>query len=123
MLPETMRILLADDDPDTLLVLTDRLESFGYRVAAVSNGREAVEEIKQTDYAAVVMDIKMPEMDGLEALRAMKQARPNMPVIMITSVKEKMGVALIEGAESCLLKPVDPDRLRAVLDRSIGKTR
>jgi CheY-like chemotaxis protein len=122
MLPEMKRILLADDDPDTLLVLKDRLESFGYQVTTVSNGREAVEEVNRGNYAAVIMDIKMPEMDGLEALRAMKQTRPNPPVIMITSVKEKMGVALIEGAEACLLKPVDPDRLRGTIERALMKT-
>jgi len=113
------RIMLADDDPDTLLVLRDRLESMGFRVTTVTNGREAVESVKRSDYAAVVMDIKMPEMDGLEALRMMKQTRPDTPVIMITSIKEKMGIALIEGAEACLLKPVDPDRLKNALERSI----
>jgi len=122
MPPEKKRILLADDDPDALLVLKDRLESFGYRVTTVSNGREAVEMVKRGDYAGVIMDIKMPEMDGLEALRTIKRTRPNTPVIMITSVKEKMGVALIEGAEACLLKPVDPDRLREALDRWLNKT-
>lgn len=123
-MPTEMKwILLADDDPDTLLVLKDRLESFGYQVKTVSNGRETVEELKRRNYAAVIMDIKMPEMDGLEALGAIKQTRPKTPVIMVTSVKEKMGVAVIEGAEACLLKPVDPDQLRAVLERSIGKTR
>jgi len=119
---EMKRILLADDDPDTLLVLKDRLESFGYQVTTVANGREAMEGLKRGNYAAVIMDIKMPEMDGLEALRAIKQIRPKTPVIMITSIKEKMGVAVIEGAEACLLKPVDPDRLRAVLDRSLTET-
>jgi CheY-like chemotaxis protein len=122
MPPEKKRILLADDDPDALLVLKDRLEAFGYYVTTISNGREAVEMVKRGDYAGVIMDIKMPEMDGLEALRTIKRLRPDTPVIMITSVKEKMGVALIEGAEACLLKPVDPDRLREALDRWLNKT-
>jgi CheY-like chemotaxis protein len=120
---EMKRILLADDDPDTLLVLKDRLESFGYFVTTVPNGREVVEVLKRGIYSAVIMDIKMPEMDGLEALRAIKQFRNKTPVIMITSVKEKMGVAVVEGAEACLLKPVDPDRLRAVLERSLTETK
>jgi len=114
---EKKRILLADDDPDALLVLKDRLESFGYHVITISNGRDAVEMVKRGNYAGVIMDIKMPEMDGLEALRTIKRLRPDTPVIMITSVKEKMGVALIEGAEACLLKPVNPDRLKEALER------
>jgi CheY-like chemotaxis protein len=120
---EMKQILLADDDPDTLLVLKDRLESFGHQVTTVTNGREAVEKVKRGNFAAVIMDIKMPELDGLEALEAIKQTRPKTPVIMITSVKEKMGVAVIAGAEACLLKPVDPYRLRAALERSLTPTK
>lgn len=117
MPPDKKKILLADDDPDTLLVIKDRLESFGYSVDTVTDGREAVEAVRQGTYAGVIMDIKMPDMDGLEALQAIKRIRSEMPVIMITSIKEKMGVALIEGAEACLLKPVDPDRLKEALGR------
>jgi CheY-like chemotaxis protein len=116
------RILLADDDPDTLLVLKDRLESLGYQVHTVSNGQEAVEEVGRGDFSAVIMDIKMPELDGIEALRKIKQNRPNTPVIMITSVKEKILDVLAVGAEACLLKPVDPDRLREALERGLKNT-
>jgi len=66
--PTRKRVLLADDDTDTTLVLKDRLESFGYEVTEVSNGREVLEEIKCERYGAVVMDVKMPEMDGFQAL-------------------------------------------------------
>jgi len=123
MPPEKKRILLADDDPDALLVLRDRLESFGYQVTTVTNGREAVEKVKRKEYAGVIMDIKMPEMDGIEALRRIKQSRPMMPVIMITSVKEKCPFALAEGAEACLSKPVDPERLREALEQWLKKTK
>jgi len=122
MPPEKKRILLADDDPDGLLVLKDRLESFGYQVVTVTNGREAVAKVERLDYDGVIMDIKMPELDGIEALRAIKRLRPNTPVIMVTSVKEKCPVALAEGAEACLLKPVDPDRLREALHRRLKET-
>jgi len=122
-MPSAMkRILLADDDPDTLLVLKDRLESLGYQVHTVSNGQEAVEEMGRGDFSAVIMDIKMPELDGIEALRKIKQNRPNTPVIMITSVKEKILDVLAVGAEACLLKPVDPDRLREALERGLKNT-
>ncbi|HTN43430.1 MAG TPA: response regulator [Nitrospiria bacterium] len=122
-MPSAMkRILLADDDPDTLLVLKDRLESLGYQVHTVSNGQEAVEEVGRGDFSAVIMDIKMPELDGIEALRKIKQNRPNTPVIMITSVKEKILDVLAVGAEACLLKPVDPDRLREALERGLKNT-
>jgi CheY-like chemotaxis protein len=114
---ETKRILLADDDPDTLVVLKDRLASFGFQVTAVSNGREAVEEIKQKDYGLVIMDAIMPEMDGLEALRMIRRIEPKTPVIMITSSIEKAIASLAEGARAYLLKAIDPKRLKEAVDR------
>jgi CheY-like chemotaxis protein len=115
--PTRKRVLLADDDTDTSLVLKDRLESFGYEVTVVSNGREALEEINCERYGAVVMDVKMPELDGLQALGLLKRLNPMTPVIMITSIEENVAVAMAEGAQVCLLKPVNADRLRAELDR------
>ena len=117
MAPTRKRVLLADDDTDTTLVLKDRLESFGYEVTEVSNGREVLEEIKCERYGAVVMDVKMPEMDGFQALGLIKRLYPTLPVIMITSIEENKAVAMAEGAQACLIKPVDPDRLRVEVDR------
>jgi len=113
------RILLADDDSDTTLVLKDRLESFGYEVTVVSNGQEAIEEIIRERYAAAVMDVKMPEVDGLEALRLIKRIQPTMPVIMITSIEEHVAASMAEGAQACLLKPVDAERLKATMEQCL----
>ena len=117
MAPTRKRVLLADDDSDTTLMLKDRLESFGYEVTEVSNGREALEEINCERYGVVVMDVKMPEMDGLQTLGLIKRLHPTLPVIMITSIEENAAIAMAEGAQACLIKPVDPDRLRAEVDR------
>jgi CheY-like chemotaxis protein len=117
--PEKKRILLADDDSDTALVLKDRLESFGYEVTEVSNGHEAIEEFIRVRYAAAVMDVKMPEVDGLEALRLIKRIQPSMPVIMITSMDEHVAASMAEGAHACLLKPVDAERLKAIVEQCL----
>jgi len=98
-------------------MLKDRLESFGYEVTEVSNGREVLEEINCERYGVVVMDVKMPEMDGFQAIGLIKRLYPTLPVIMITSIEENMAVAMAVGAQACLLKPVDPDRLRVEVDR------
>lgn len=119
MTQEKKRILLADDDSDTALVLKDRLESFGYEVTVVTNGQEAIEEFIRVRYAAAVMDVKMPERDGLEALRLIKRIQPSMPVIMITSVEEHVAASLAEGAHACLLKPVDAERLKATVEQCL----
>jgi two-component system response regulator (stage 0 sporulation protein F) len=119
VLQEKKRILLAEDDADASLVLKDRLESFGYEVTAVTNGHEAIEEFIRVRYAATVMDVNMPEVDGLEALRLIKRIQPSMPVIMITSVGEYVAASLAEGAHACLLKPVDAERLKATVEQCL----
>jgi CheY-like chemotaxis protein len=117
--PDRKRILLADDDPDVLLGVRDRLESFGFQVTAVSNGREAVEEIRLGEYALVIMDVTMPEMDGIAALRMMRRTQPDTPVVIITANVENASASLAEGARAHLLKPIDPERLRSVVDRLV----
>ncbi len=119
MLPEKKRILLADDDPDVLLGIRDRLESFGFQVTAVANGREAVEAMSGGAYALVIMDITMPEMDGIEALRMIRLRHPTTPVLIITSNIENAVAALVEGAGAYLLKPIDHERLRTTVDRLV----
>jgi CheY-like chemotaxis protein len=113
------RILVADDDSDTILVLKDRLESFGFQVTAVSNGREAVEEIMRGGYVLTVMDVMMPEMGGLDALRLIRRIQPSIPVIMISSIEENAAVSIAEGARACLLKPIDLERLREIVERCV----
>jgi CheY-like chemotaxis protein len=119
VLPEKKRILLADDDADVLLGIRDRLESFGFQVTTVSNGREAVEEMNRGGYAMVIMDVTMPEMDGIAALRMIRLRQPETPVIIITSNIENATASLVEGAYAYLLKPIDAERLKATVDRLV----
>jgi CheY-like chemotaxis protein len=115
--PEKKRILLADDDADVLLGIRDRLESFGFQVTAVSNGREVVEEMNRGGYAMVIMDVTMPEMNGITALRMIRLRWPKTPVIIITSNVENATASLAEGARAYLLKPIDPERLKETVGR------
>jgi len=115
--PKGRRILIAEDDPDVLLVLTDRLESFGYEVTPVTNGREAVEEVRRTAYTIVLLDIMMAEMDGIEALSRIRGTEPTLPVVMISANRERAVASLAEGAQAYLLKPVDPGHLKATVER------
>lgn len=117
MPPEKKRILLADDDADVLLGIRDRLESFGFQVTAVSNGREVVEEMNRGGYAMVIMDVTMPEMNGITALRMIRLRWPKTPVIIITSNVENATASLAEGARAYLLKPIDPERLKETVGR------
>jgi CheY-like chemotaxis protein len=114
------RILLADDDPDALLSLRDRLESFGLEVTTVSTGRDAVDEMRRGEYAMALLDINMPEMDGIEALRIILQFAPEVPVVMITANPQRAAAALEAGAKGFLPKPIDPQRLKAAVEQWTG---
>ena len=121
MSSEKKRILLADDDPDIRLSIVDRLESFGFHVTAVANGQEAVEEIARRAYDLVIMDVMMPIADGFEALHMLRQMRPKTPVLVITSSQEKAVASLTEGAQGCLTKPIDQERLKAEVERLMAR--
>jgi len=111
------RILIADDDPSTLTGLRALLTAWGYDVETAVNGRAALEKIASAQPAAVITDVVMPVMSGLELLDAVRDRRPPMPVIVLTahSSLDSLLVATAEGAFAYLPKPVDVPRLKSVI--------
>ena len=110
------RILLAEDDAANRHVLTRLLERSGLTVTAVENGRQAVEAVADTDFDMVLLDINMPEMDGLEAtrtIRAMPPEQANVPIVAVTSEVTESTLADMRraGFNGCLEKPVRRDAL------------
>lgn len=115
------RVLLAEDNEINQLVGKELLESMGLEVDIATNGLEAVEKTEQGDYAAVFMDIHMPEIDGLEAAQRLRaQARfASLPIIALTADnmvgdREK---SLAAGMNDHISKPIDPQQLMAVVRR------
>jgi CheY-like chemotaxis protein len=103
-------ILVAEDNPSNLEVLTDYLESKGYHLANALNGREAIQKTLELKPDLILMDIQMPEMDGLQAIRRIRQeASPaSVPIIALTALampgdRER---CLEAGANGYLVKPV-----------------
>ncbi len=111
------RILIADDDPSTLTGLRALLTAWGYEVETAVNGRAALEKIASAHPAAVITDVVMPVMSGLELLDAVRNRRPSMPVIILTahSSLDSLLVATAEGAFAYLPKPVDVPKLKSVI--------
>jgi len=111
------RILVADDDPSTLTGLRALLTAWGYDVETAVNGRVALEKIASAHPAAVITDVVMPVMSGLELLDAVRDRRPSMPVIILTahSSLDSLLVATAEGAFAYLPKPVDVPKLKSVI--------
>ena len=79
------RILLVDDEPELLKAMRIRLASWGYDVLTATNGKEAIQLIKKEIPDAIILDIMMPEMDGIEALKRIRRFNKKVPVFMLTA--------------------------------------
>ena len=113
-----MRVLLAEDEEDLNFIITQKLRSEGYSVDSCYDGEEALDALAVVDYDAIILDIMMPKMDGLEVLRSFRQTGKTTPVLFLTG--------LDSGANDYLVKPFSFDelmaRLRAIIRNSFGMT-
>ncbi len=109
--PEGLRILVVDDDADNRRMLTRRLMRNGYRTGVACDGHEAVECVEGEAFDIVLMDYMMPRMNGIEALRRIRETYPPgaLPVIMVTAETEPDTVveALKAGANDFVAKPIE----------------
>lgn len=117
------KILVADDESSIRRTIKDILEFEKYEVELASNGQEAYEIFEVNDFDAVLLDIKMPEMDGIEALEKMMKIK-DVPVIMISGhgTIETAVEAIKKGAYDFIVKPPDLNRLLITLRNAIDKT-
>jgi heterodisulfide reductase subunit A len=107
------RILVVDDEPILRDSLKDWLEEDGFQVDKAESGPEALERVARQAYHLILLDIKMPGMDGVEVLKRVKEMRPELPVVMMTAYAtvETAVEAMKMGALDYLMKPFDPDTL------------
>jgi len=106
-------LLVVDDEEGMRITLADILEDLDVTVDVACNGKQAVDKVAAHDYALALMDIRMPVMNGVVALKEIKRLRPSLPVIMMTAYADQE--ALMEsqraGAEAILGKPLDLARV------------
>jgi DNA-binding NtrC family response regulator len=107
------RVLLVDDETDFLETLVKRLQKRNTAVAGVQSGTEALDLLEREDFDVVVLDVRMPGMDGIETLREIRKRFPLVEVVLLTG-HANMEVA-VEGMEigafDYLMKPIDLDEL------------
>jgi len=122
-----LRVLLAEDNPVNQLLATRLLEKRGHRVVVAANGREALAALENESYDLVLMDIQMPEIDGIEATRAIREKeRTNgnhQPVIALTAhaMKGDQERCLNAGMDGYLSKPIRPQELDEILDKYVAR--
>lgn len=110
---KTLRILLIDDDEGMLKTLNYILTDKGYEVVTGNSGKKAIELIQQRHFDIALLDIRMPEMDGVQLLKEIKRLSPQTNVMMITAytMHKLVEEAKQEGAQAVFAKPLDLDQL------------
>ena len=106
-------VLLVDDEEQFLEALSERLEMRGLKVNAVTSGEDALSKVEDQNFDAIIVDLAMPGIDGIETLKRIKEKRPDLEIIMLTGhATVKRGIeAMRLGAEDFLEKPVDLNEL------------
>ncbi len=116
-------ILVVDDERNYLFVLEDLLADEGYNVVTASSGNEALEKLKEDRIDAVLSDIKMPGMNGIEFLERVVAIDPGLPVILMTAFAEvdQAVLAMKKGAIDHIQKPFDNDDIKRAVARAVQK--
>ena len=118
---EDARVLVVDDEPMVCLALTNWLEEENYFAQAVEDGPQAIKAVRGENWDIVLLDLRMPGMDGLEVLKKVKEIAPQTVVIMMTAYASIPGAvqAMKEGAYDYIVKPLDVDQLTLMLKRIV----
>jgi len=117
------RILIVDDDESIRKVLTEILTEKGYHVEAVENGRKAILRTKQRFYNLALIDIRLPDIQGVELITKMHDTSPKMVKIIITGYPTLQNAieALNRGADAYLIKPLDIEKTLKIIEEHLQK--
>ena len=120
-----MNLLIVDDSMVMRNTIEEYLADYDLNIiGTASNGKEAVQIVKEQKPDVVTLDITMPEMDGLDCLDRIMEVNPNTKVMIITALADKLtGLQAIDkGATGFFLKPVDPNELQEGFDDILGRS-
>ncbi len=120
----SLRVLVADDEEDILEVIQDRLEACGFLVVTAATGAEALRKITTEKFDGVFLDVKMPEMTGIEVLEEVRKRDQKLPIIIITSSTSREAAigSLAKGANEFILKPFDWQELKEKIQKVLHVT-
>ena len=124
--PRQPRVLIVEDDDEARRFLANSLRNEGYAVVEARDGREGLAALKKHRPAVVLLDLRMPRMDGRQFRRAQQQlaerALADVPVVVVSAVDDAREQAEQIGAAEMLPKPIDVERLLATVSRSVRST-
>ncbi|MBA7615074.1 Sensor histidine kinase RcsC [subsurface metagenome] len=124
-MPTAATIMVVEDETDTRATLCGTLEDIGYRVIGLERGADALEMIQRSPFDAVITDIKLPDVGGMEILELAKEVNPDVAVIMTTdyaSVEAAVN-AVNEGAYAYFVKPVNMDEMKTTIANALKQQR
>ncbi|MHB0866472.1 MAG: response regulator [Thermoleophilia bacterium] len=121
----TARVLIVDDDPEAVRLITKRLQPEGYQLEIARDGEEALTRAMAQPFDLVLLDVKLPKVDGLEVLSRLKTERPETTVVMMTAYgSEQVAVeALRRGADDYLVKPLEENEPVPTVRQSLKSSR
>src|SRR4026207_57332 len=117
------RVLIVEDEPSTRLGLTELVSTWGFTADSAADGEEALQRITTFRPSLAISDLVMPRMGGLALLRALKQEGTAITTVILTAqgTVETAVEAIKEGAYDYLTKPVEPQRLKILLDKIVER--
>ncbi len=120
---ERLRILLVDDEEDFASILAERLVLRGFQAEVATSGVDALRHIREAPFSVLILDVKMPGLDGLGLMAEVKRKRPDLPVILLTGHGSVASAAtgMKEGAFDYLMKPIDIDELIEKITDAVGR--
>ena len=122
-MPSLGTILLVDDDPDIGLALSDYLQQEGFKVEIVATAQETLQKIQAQPYDAVLLDVGLPDRDGLDVLNELSHHHPHLPVILLTAytaLRKTGEPAILNKAFAYLTKPYNREEVRKTLERALS---
>ena len=119
----SVKILLVDDEKAFTEVLSERMEARGFSVEIADSGPVAIKKVKEKSYDAIILDLAMPEMDGIDVLKILLNENPDLQIIFLTghATLEKGIEAVKLGAVDFMEKPVDIDTLLEKVNEAKSK--
>ena len=122
------RILVVDDEVTIANLLSNRLKNWGYDVMIATSGKEGLKMARKENPDLVLLDIRMPDMDGREVCARLREgneiSRPPIPIMFVTALglPEQIETGFLAGPDDYLVKPFEPQELRARIEACLEKT-